>query len=384
MRWPALAASAIFLGVMAGCFQPESSAIITNKVPPNVVSPSNPNPAAVTRSQKPESLLDTPPEVGGDLKAVQVCASIRATVNGKAILNEEVRESCFATLQQAQVESATAEERTARQKQILTNTLELLVERELLLQDALGKLKNPQGQKFLEKIREVSNREFDRWLRNLKTQLDLKSDEEVKDWLHAQGLSIESMRKHKANQYIAEEYLRQMVMPFVDRIGHEEIVEYYRQHPEEFQVSDSVKWQDLFVDAGQHASRAEAKQVALQLVKRIRAGEDFLKLAELYDRGFPFTHADGNGQKRGQIRPPEVEHALFTMRDNDVTIVEMPTGFHIVRMVKRTYAGRMPLDDRLQNQIRDKLRNEVGMREQKRFLSQLKTKATIEYSHIIP
>ena len=37
-------------------------------------------------------------------------------------------------------------------------------------------------------------------------------------------------------------------------------------------------------------------------------------------------------------------------------------------------------DEQLQAQIKEKLRNEVAVREQKRFLSQLKQRATIEYS----
>lgn len=390
MKWQALAASAALVGVLSGC-ETESSAIVSNRLPPNVVTPNNPSQPTMTRYQKPDeetkkkpllakSLLDTPPERVGE-----VCGSIRATVNGKAILDQELRQACFAQMQSIQRSGLSEQERTARLKELLTSTLEVMVERELLVQDAMTKLKNPQGQKFLEKIREAAGKEFDRWLKNIKTQLTLKSDEEVKDWLHAQGLNIATMKKQKENQYIAEEYLRQMVMPFVDRVGHEQIVEYYEQHPEEFLVSDSVKWQDLMIDASQYSSRTEARQVADQLVRRLRANEDFLKLAEIYDpRGFRFTHGDGLGQKRGQIQPPELEHALFTMRDGDAAMIEIPTGFHVIRLVKRTYAGRQPLDEKLQSQIKDKLRNEVGIREQKRFLNQLKSRATIEYSSITP
>jgi peptidylprolyl isomerase len=215
--------------------------------------------------------------------------------------------------------------------------------------------------------------------------LSLKTDDEVKEWLAAQGLSIDCMRKQKEKQLIAEEYLRQMVMPFVDRIGHEQIVEYYRGHPEEFQVAESIKWQDLLIDVSRYSSREEARQVAQQVARRIQMKEDFLKLAELYNpQAFQFTRGDGYGQKRGEIQPREAEPVLFALRDGDVTLVEMPTGFHVVRMVNHTYAGRMPLDDKVQTQIRDKLRNEVGIREQKRFLAHLKANATIAYSSLVP
>jgi hypothetical protein len=392
MRWRALVATTAVAGSLAGCMH-EAAYVGDGYKPPDV----NAGTPGFVRSQKPEaepvkprpsqlpkSLLDLPPERPGDPPLVQVVASIRAVVNGKAILDEEVREACFWELLRLQREAASAEERLAKQKEVLTRALELLVERELLVEDAYKRLdKSPQGKKFLEKMTEESNKQFDRWLKSVKTNLNLKSDDEIKGWLRDQGLSVEGMRKQKEKQLIAEEYLRQMVMPPVDRIGHQDIVEYYYNHPEDFQVSESVKWQDLLIDASQYPSRREARQVAEQVVGRLRNKEEFAKLAQLYDpRGFQFTQGNGEGQKRGEIRPREVEGPLHAMRDGDAAVVEMPNGFHVIRLVKHTFPGRMPLDDKLQSQIKDKLRNEVGIREQKDFLAKLKAKATIEYSNI--
>jgi hypothetical protein len=336
------------------------------------------------KPQLPKSLLDMPPERPGDPNVTQVCASIRAVVNGKVILNEEVRGACLSAIKDSLMR-VSASERATVQKEILTKALEVLVEWELLNQDIELRSKSPQMKKFLEKMTEAADKDFDRTIKSLKSNLGFKTDEEINDWLQQQGVSLEGMRRQKRKQLIAEEYLRQMVMPFVDRVGHYEIVEYYLSHPEEFQVTESVQWQDLLIDAAQYKSRVEAMQIARQLVKRLQAREDFLKLAELYDpRGFQFTHGEGEGQKRGQIRPKEVEATLFTLRDGQAAVVEMPNGFHVVRMVKHTMAGRMPLDDKLQSQIKDKLRNEVGLREQRQFLARLKSRATIEYSTIAP
>src|SRR6516164_733568 len=119
MRWRAFVAAALGAGALAGC---------VSDPPPYVgygFKPLDPNEGVVrtTRSQKPDaqparlappkSLLDMPPEQSGDANLVQVCASIRAVVNGKAILNEEVREACFASLQQMQAETMSGEERAA-------------------------------------------------------------------------------------------------------------------------------------------------------------------------------------------------------------------------------------------------------------------------------
>ena len=58
--------------------------------------------------------------------------------------------------------------------------------------------------------------------------------------------------------------------------------------------------------------------------------------------------------------------------------MELETGFHVVRLVKRQHAGRMPFDEKVQKQIRDKLRNQVFQREMKRLVDSLKRTAVIE------
>ena len=387
MKWQCFAASAVIVGSLAGC-QSDGPQMGAQGPPPMTMSPEG-RPVPISRSQKPDSLLDRAPERIGDASQVSVGASIRAVVNGHAILNEEVRETCFAALRQTMLEDMAPSERAAKQKEILTSTLDMLVERELLLEDAYAKLeKNPEGKKFLEKLKDEAAKQFKDQLRSLKKALNLKSDDEIKEWMLKQGITFAGAQRQKERQFIAEEYLRQVVMPHVDRVGHEEVVDYYRQHAQEFQLTDAVKWQDFLIDAtetSRYPNREIARQSALAAANRARAGEDFLHLAEEFNpRDFRFTQGEGYGQKHGEIRPAEAEPILFSMRDDDVSVVEVPLGFHVLKLVKRDYAGPMPLDEKLQTQIRNKLRTEVGIREQKRFLNQLKRKAVIEYSTTVP
>jgi hypothetical protein len=396
MRWQCLAASAMVIVALVGC-QSDPPQLGAQGPPPMKMGPDG-QPVPLSRSQKPEpenkpalpkSLLDKVPEHIGDEAHVSTGASIRAVVNGHAILNEEVREACYAALRQTMIEEMSPGERLTKQKEILTAALDMLIERELLLEDAFAKLeKNPEGKKFLDHMKDEAAKQFKEQLRSLKKALNIKSDDDLKAWMLAQGITFAGAQRQKERQFIAEEYLRQVVMPRVDRVGHEEIVDYYQQHPEEFQVSDAVKWQDFLIDAtdaSRYPNREAARQAAQWAVNRARAREDFERLAEQFNPGdFRFTKGEGYGQKRGEIRPPEAEPVLFSMSDGDAAVVEVPLGFHVLKLVKRDHAGLMPLDDKLQTQLRNKLRTEVGIREQKRFLNQLKRKAVIEYSSAVP
>jgi len=143
---------------------------------------------------------------------------------------------------------------------------------------------------------------------------------------------------------------------------------------------DSVDWQDIFIDAGRHASPAAAREFAESLVQRVRQGEDFAKLSSEFDNGESgrFRKGAGQGHKRGEIFPPEAEPLLFDMHEGDMKIVECPHGFHVIRLVKRQYAGPIPFDAKVQKEIHDKIRNLVFQRERDSIVKDLKRKAVID------
>jgi parvulin-like peptidyl-prolyl isomerase len=312
-------------------------------------------------------------------------ARIAATVNGEAILEEEVRIAAIGEL--AEANSLTEPERSRKIEEIHKRALNALIERELVIQDALAKLANaPQktGMRFIEKLKEAANKEFtQQWLNGVKKSWNVTDDEQVKTVLRSQGLSLEIIQRGWERNFMKMEYLKQRIFPYLDQLGYTDLKEYYERHPEEFQVTDSVDWQDLFIDAGRHPDRVSARQFADGLLVRIQKGEDFAKMAATFDNGRSRSQpgAKGIGEKRGEILPSEVEPILFQLNARELgPVIEVPNGFHIVRVVSRQHAGLLPLDEKVQKQIRDKLRNEIGQREMKRIVNDLRQKAIIEYA----
>jgi parvulin-like peptidyl-prolyl isomerase len=67
------------------------------------------------------------------------------------------------------------------------------------------------------------------------------------------------------------------------------------------------------------------------------------------------------------------------MKEGEVAdVLELPTGYHIIQLTKRQYAGMKPFNEVAQKEIRDKLRNEVATLEIKRLLAEMKRNAVIE------
>src|SRR5262249_3951792 len=107
-------------------------------------------------------------------------------------------------------------------------------------------------------------------------------------------------------------------------------------------------------------------------------------LCKVHDDGESLLrHAEGQGHKRGEIAAhysEVVEKALFEMREDQTTVIEVDGGFRIVRVVKRQQAGQLPFDEKVQKQIKNKLQSDIFQREVKFYVNELKRKAVIEYS----
>ena len=171
-----------------------------------------------------------------------------------------------------------------------------------------------------------------------------------------------------------------LIHPRVLGITPQDVRDYFDQHPDEFRTEDRVQWQDIFVDSGKYGSREAALRAAQNLVAQARAGADFAELAKQYDNGDSnLRNGAGLGEKRGEVRPPALEAVVFALRQGDVADpVEIGTGFHVVRVARRTYVGIKPFDDELQRQIRNRLQNVIAEREYKRLVDDLKRRAVVQ------
>ncbi len=272
-------------------------------------------------------------------------------------------------------------ERSQRRAEVFRQQLQHLIEREVVLQDMFGKLR--ERPMILDKLKEAAGKEFDKKMRDTRKRLKINSEDEFKAYLHAQGITIESVRRQVEREFMAMEYMRNRLIPLLDRaVTLEQLVEYYQKHPEEFTIQDSVTWQDIFIDGGKYPSRDAALQAAQLVVAKARQGEDFLKLVAQFDNGdSSYRNGEGYGHHHAEIKPPEAEPYLFKMTEGEIgPIVEQANGYHVIRLLKRDYAGLKPLDEKTQKAIRQKLEGEVWEREYKRLVADLKRSAAIEIS----
>jgi RNA polymerase sigma factor (sigma-70 family) len=149
------------------------------------------------------------PEQPRKADAATQAVRVAATVNGKPILSEEVSAAAYLAIPDAY--KLTAAERSRRITAVWRRSLDRVIEREVVLQDALAALKAHNAD-VLGKLQEVAAREFGRrWVDTARRTAGLKDEEELRASLRAQGMSLDAVRRQGERDLMTEEYLRNRV-----------------------------------------------------------------------------------------------------------------------------------------------------------------------------
>lgn len=132
----------------------------------------------------------------------------------------------------------------------------------------------------------------------------------------------------------------------------------YQEQIDRFRTQERVRARHILIDTRDKsdAQKAEAKKKAEDLLKQIRGGGDFAKLAQANSQDF------GSAQKGGDLdwivrgqTVPEFEKAAFSLKPGQVSdLVPTMFGFHIIRVEAREDGRLKPLEE-----VRDELRKEV-------------------------
>ena len=295
---------------------------------------------------------------------------IVATIGTTPIYEREVREAVYQRL--PELLSLQAFERKKKESEMFNEELRRMIERELILDELFAMLKDKKQSHALTQLKESATKEADGKLRDIKKRANIQSEEELKVFLHAQGLTLPGIRRHFERSFMMSAYLGERLKPKMNGISLVDVKDYYAEHGDQFATEDRVQWQDLFIRLDRFRSPEDAKKYAQWLLSRAQRGDDFVKLVNEFDMGISKTnHGFGYGEKRGEINPPELEAKILSMKQGDVAIEDFGSGYHIVRVSERTYAGKKPFDDKVQADIRRRLQGVVSEREYRKIVDNL-------------
>lgn len=181
-----------------------------------------------------------------------------------------------------------------------------------------------------------------------KQQLDL--------FLKKHGSSLADMKRQFFERTIAGEWLRQLA-PKPKPVTHDELLAFYQEHLTDFDFPAEVKWEELSVQfARMNWDRAATWRGICEMGNEVwqqvmqnpsLQGAVFGDIAMVKSHGI--TAAQGGLHEwttRGALRSTKIDEALFTLEIGQMSdVIEIETGFHIVRVLERREAGRTPFTE---------------------------------------
>lgn len=218
-------------------------------------------------------------------------------------------------------------------------------------------------------------------------QQKIESEEELKRLLAQEGMTLEGFKRRMVERVAPDEVLRLEVSSRIS-VGDKEVEEFYQEHMEEFKVETKITLRELVLLANDE-NREEQRKEAARLHALAAAPEaDFESLVLEYSQA-------GTKDQGGLLGPLGVGDLSEALAEQAVSlpvgtvsdIIEMPYGFHLIKVEDRTEQYTKPLEevsDTIRSFIEDKKYVE-GIREfLEKARSETEWRVNDKYAHRIP
>ena len=244
-----------------------------------------------------------------------------------------------------------------------------LIETKLLFDDAKRTIPAENFPKVLEKLGE----QFDKAeLPHLLEDAKAANRQELDQKFIEQGSSLAQQRQAYVERLLATEWLKQQVN-FKKQSHHNEMLAYYREHLSDFEFEAKAKFEEIMVRFERFPNKAAAYAALADIGNQILSGAPLADLARTHSHG-PTAREGGQYDfvRRGSLVLPILNEAVFTLPVGQLSqILESPQGFHIIRVLERTDAGRQPFEE-AQVEISKKLQRAHADKQIKDYLTRLR------------
>jgi parvulin-like peptidyl-prolyl isomerase len=185
--------------------------------------------------------------------------------------------------------------------------------------------------------------------------------------LGLKGMTLEEWKVRLEEKLLAEKMIRS-TLHYRGEIDEKEALQYYETHQSSFQLHQKVRARQIVVADGEEA---------IQILKRLRKGESFEKVAMEKSLGPEKVNGGDLGYFSRGERPTEFDH-VFDMEVGTISeVVKSPYGYHIFKLEEKIEAKQIPFEEAKPG-ILQKLRQKKGEEEYQRWLKGLKGKAKVK------
>jgi peptidyl-prolyl cis-trans isomerase SurA len=292
---------------------------------------------------------------------------IAALVNQKVITRHDIDSAVSFEDEQALVRLYGRQPEVLQQKrlELRQDALDQLVERELILHE------------FETAGFQVPDSIIEEYLRGIIRQRFGDRLNLIKE-LQAQGRTFESFRREIREEYIVRAMRQRNVSASV-LVSPYKIETYYQQNTNRFRVEDQIRLRMIFLGNRPERTPAMTRQLAAEILERLRAGAAFDEMASIYSDGSQRVE----GGDWGWIEPPKLNEDLarvaLTLEPGELSeIIELANGSYLMRLEEIRPAHVRSLSE-VRDEIEQTLRMLEHQRLQKQWIDRLKSRSFVNY-----
>jgi len=290
---------------------------------------------------------------------------IQAIVNDTVITRDQVLGTAQRELAAAARTSSGEDDYLRRRAKVLEDQLEQLIDRQLIVDE------------FKEKGYGFPDSLIDDMIK-LRVKKDFGGDRvALTKTLRAENRTYEQFKKEEKEDFI----IFQMTLKNIRDelvISPRKMERYYETNSAKFKVGNRVKLRMIVIDRAKHATD-EAPKIAEKALQRLKAGEDFSKVAdELSDDARRFKGGDRGWTEESSLRE-ELRKVAFSLPAGQLSeIIDVQGTRFILKAEEQQPAGLKPLPE-VRQEVENILKDSERQRLQKQWLSRLRKKAFVRY-----
>ncbi|OGV17995.1 MAG: hypothetical protein A2X47_07800 [Lentisphaerae bacterium GWF2_38_69] len=210
---------------------------------------------------------------------------------------------------------------------------------------------------------ELENEVYNKFIENMKKQMPPGSDKDFnfEDIVKQQGFTLAEVKKQMAEGQAIQNFVEAKIMPSVT-ITDTDVKDFYNANKDKyFKKPETITASHILIRPKDdtEASWTAAKTQAEEIYKELQNGANFEQLADKYNEG-PKNGGQLGSFAKGQM-VPEFEAAAWKLANNGMKgyeLVKTQFGWHIIKVTGFDKGGFIPLDDKLTEQIKQKLQQD--------------------------
>ncbi len=299
---------------------------------------------------------DQPP--APEAKQSRILDEIVAKVNNEIItltdLNRSLRQLRLALEQDAQNSRDVEREYERRRRGVLKT----LIQNKVMIQRA-------------EELGLTADIDLDvsAYLEEMRKEAGIPSLDVLDQYFRQRGSSLAEYRQNVKEQMITRALVQNLVYSKITLLT-SEIEAYYREHQDRFSIPAEVHLAEiLFLTEGK--DKAEVRRKAEEVLRRLKAGEEFEALAREYSDGPTASRGGDIGNfTRGSMNPA-LEQVVFELPAGSISeLIENDYGFQIIKVIESKPPSVKPLSE-VRPQIAEALYQRKAEPEVQEFLKRL-------------